>query len=153
MTRAKTWALVTNGVAAKIVRGLRKQDDLEPIEMATGAVSTHLRDIMADKSGRSFSSGSPGARSAMEPGADPVKRDMQDFARETLSFLDEEHRKGEFEQLAIIAAPRMLGILRQEMPSTLADAVMFEHAGNYLHVTDHELKGTVSALIEKEARA
>jgi hypothetical protein len=84
MARIETWALVTNGVQARILRGLENGGAQAPIDIVSKADSTHLRDIMSDRSGRSFKSGDTGRRSGMELGSDPVRRDMQDFAQETI---------------------------------------------------------------------
>lgn len=143
MKKPKTWALVTNGVRARILRGLENGVPDGPIELVSMARSTHLREIMADRSGRSFSSDRSGRRSAMEPGSDPIRRDMQDFARDTFETLEKHRREGGFERLAIFAAPKMLGILREEMPDTLRDCVFLERPLNLIHCPEAELRGTV----------
>jgi protein required for attachment to host cells len=150
MTRRKIWALVTNGVRARVVRGLENGDSLDPIEFASKASSTHLRDIMADQAGRSFSSDASGRRSAMEPGSDPVLRDMQDFATETLEFLERHRRAGDFDRLVVVAAPRMLGVVRQEMPSGLKDAVMLEHSANLVQLDEAELRARMREMVKQE---
>ena len=151
MVRDKTWALVTNGVQARILRGLEDGDHEEPIEIASKAVSTHLGEMMSDKSGRSFSSGSVGHRSAMESGSDPVRRDMQNFAHETLSVLPSHLRAAHFNRLAIFAAPKMLGIIRQEMSTPLQNAVVFESAANLINLPEADIRGFVRKAVGKGA--
>jgi len=107
---------------------------------------------MSDKSGRSVSSGTGGRRSAMEPGSDPVHRNMQDFAQETLSVLETHLRAEHFNRLAVFAAPKMLGIIRHEMPSSLQKAVMLESDANLINLPDADLQDFVRNAIGKEAR-
>lgn len=150
MARTKTWALVTNGVLARILRDLEDSDSGDPIEIVSKAESTHLRDILSDKSGRSFASGDSGRRSAMEPGSDPILHDMQGFARETLSVLEAHHRAGRFTRLAVLAAPKMLGVLREEMPSTLRKSIILEKDVNLINLPEADLRDAVLNAIGKE---
>ena len=150
MARNKTWALVTNGVRARILRGIEDGDSKEPIEINSKADSTHLRDILSDKSGRSFSSGDSGRRSGMEPGSDPILRDMQDFAHEILSVLETHLRAGRVSRLAVFAAPKMLGILRREMPPSLRQTVILERSANLINLPEADLRNVVRKGIGKE---
>ena len=150
MARIKTWALVTNGVLARILWGLEDGDSEDPIEIVSKAESTHLRDILTDKAGRSLASGDSGRRSAMEPGSDAILCDMQDFARETLSVLETHHRVGRFTSLAVLAAPKMLGVLRQEMPSTLRKSIVLEKDVNLINLPEADFRDVVLNAIGKD---
>lgn len=152
-TRKRTWALVTNGVRARILRGLEDGDPQAPIELASEAPSTHLGDILPDRAGRSFSSDTSGRRAAMEPGSDPVQRAMQDFARRILSTLGDHQRAGRLTRLAIFAAPRMLGILRHEMPAHLAGIVILERDLNLINLPEAELREAVLCALQEEREA
>lgn len=147
---SKTWALVTNGVRARILRGLETRGAQDPIELVSKTRSTHLRDALSDKPGRSFASDGSGRRSAMAPGTDPIQRDMQDFARETLTLLEQHFRARDYALLAIFAAPKMLGILRQELPASLRDAVTLERATNLIGLPEAELRETVRGVLQAE---
>ena len=149
--RYKTWALVCDGVRARILRDLEDGDWHDPIELVSKAKSTHLRDYLSDKAGRSFASGAGGRRSAMEPGSDPVLHDMQEFAQETLGVLEDHFRQGHLTRLAIFAAPKMLGILRREMPASLNSAVILESDLNLINLPEAELRDAVIRPLGKEA--
>jgi protein required for attachment to host cells len=150
--RYKTWALVTDGVRARILRDLEDGNSHDPIELVSKAKSTHLRDYLSDKAGRSFASGADGRRSAMEPGSDPVLRDMQDFAQETFSVLEDHFRKGHLTRLAIFAAPKMLGVLRREIPASLKDAVTLERNLNLFNLPEADLRNAVIRALGKEPK-
>lgn len=151
MGGARTWALVMSGVRARILRGVEDADGEDQIELVSRAPSTHLRDIMADQAGRSFSSDGSGRRSAMEPGGDPVLRDMQDFAADTADLLEKHRRAGDFQRLAVFAEPRMLGILRHEFPATLWATVFLDLPINLVSLPERELRDRVKDHIDQRA--
>lgn len=152
MARHKTWALVTNGVRARILQGVEDSDGQEPIELVSQAPSTHLRDILSDKAGRSFASDASGRRSAMEPGSDPIQRDMEDFAQETLATLEGHLRAGHLTRLAIFAAPKMLGILRRQMPASLRDVLILERDLNLINLSQADLRSAVIGALQEERK-
>ena len=152
MARHKTWALVTNGVRARILQGVEDSDGQEPIELVSQAPSTHLRDILSDKAGRSFASDASGRRSAMEPGSDPIQRDMEDFAQETLATLEGHLRAGHLTRLAIFAAPKMLGILRRQMPASLRDVLILERDLNLINLSQADLRSAVIGALREERK-
>lgn len=148
MAKPKIWALVSNAVRARIIGGL-DGDAEDHIELVRQAESTHLRDILSDKAGRSFTSNHGGRRSALEPGSDPILRDMHDFARETLDFLERHRRSGSFDQLVIVAAPKMLGVLREECPESLKPAIVAERAANLVQMPETELRRTMRLFLKE----
>ena len=149
-SRKKTWALVSDGVRARILRDLEDGGAQAPIErFVSKAKSTHLRDYLSDKAGRSFASGAAGRRSAMEPGSDPVLRDMQDFAQETLSVLEDHYQKGDMTGLAVFAAPKMLGVLRREISASLKAVVILERDLNLINLPEADLRAAVIRALGK----
>lgn len=151
MGGTRTWALVMDAVRARVLRGVQDADGEDPVELVSRASSTHLRDIMADKAGRSFASDGSGRRSAMEPGSDPVRRDMQDFAAETADFLEHHRRAGDFSRLAVFADPKMLGILRTEWPATLWETVFLDLPLNLVSMPERDLRERVLDHIRNNA--
>ena len=151
MRGTRTWALVMNGVRARVLRGVEDSDGEDPVELVSRANSTHLRDIMTDKPGRSFASGASGRRSGMELGSDPILRDMQDFAGETADFLEKHRRAGDFARLAVFAEPKMLGILRKEFPATLWSTVFLDMPLNLIALPESALRSRVIDEIRNRA--
>lgn len=150
MRKPRIWALVADGVRARILRGLEDGTPSSdpPGELVSRSRSQHLRDLMAGKPGRSRSPDRSGRSPAMDDGADMVRHDMQDFARELLARLDSHRLAGELERLAIFAAPDMLGILRAEMPRSLRARVFLERAQNLMPLDETELREVVKAEIQ-----
>lgn len=145
MQRPRTWALVADGVRARILRGLEGGAPVPqpPTELITRSRSQHLRDIMSDRPGRAHASDRGGRRSGMEPGSDPIRRDMQDFAHELMDRLNSHRRAGDFERLAIFAAPAMLGLLREAMPRAVRNTVFLERSQNLVQFDEAELRELV----------
>jgi protein required for attachment to host cells len=143
--------LVTNGAQARILRDVEHADAVEPVELVSREPLTHLRDIMSDKPGRSFASRARGRRSAMEPGSDPVLRVMQDFAAETAEYLEKHRLAGDFSRLAVLAEPKMLGVLRSTFPAGLWATVFLDLPINLTTLPDRELGARVLDLIRKNA--
>jgi len=148
--RQKTWALVSDGVHARILRDLEDGDSHDPMELVSKAESTHLRDYLSNKAGRTFASGAGGRRSAMEPGSDVVLRDMQDFAQKIFGVLEDRFRKGKMTRLAIFAAPKMLGVLRREMPASLNSTVILERDLNLVNLPEADLRQAIMRALKKE---
>jgi protein required for attachment to host cells len=137
------WILVMNATRARLIRGLPESGEPAAPELVLRAPSHHLREVMSDKPGRSFSSGSPGRRSAMDYGSDPLRQDELEFVRQVIALIESHRRAGDFDRLAIVAAPHTLGLLREEMPHALQPLVSRELAKNLAGVLETALPGVL----------
>ncbi len=137
------WALAMSATQARIIKGVAKGAVDAVPELALHAEHKDLREILSDKPGRSYASvGS--ARSAMEYASDPVKDAKRAFVNETVALLHQHFVAHDFTRLAIFAAPEMLGLLRDGLPSDLQKAVIVEMPKNLLHETPHDLRRIVT---------
>jgi protein required for attachment to host cells len=150
IANSKIWALVLNGARCRILRGASGVVDDAPPELVLRSESRNLRDIMADKPGRSFASARGGRRSAMEYAGDPLAEDQRDFIRQIIALLESHRRAGDFDKLAIYAEHDMLGHLRQMIPQTLADTVIREVPKNLLHLSAQDLAEAVTRKYDDE---
>jgi protein required for attachment to host cells len=144
MRNEKQWVLVLNATNARILRNLVRGGATSGDEIVLRAESRSLKDIMSDKPGRSFSSGSAGRRSGMEYGSDPVHEDALAFARKVVEELETLRIAHAFDQLAIFADPEMLGIIRKQLPKALKAMVNAEVDKNLLHESEHDLPRIVA---------
>ncbi|SNT42991.1 Protein required for attachment to host cells [[Luteovulum] sphaeroides subsp. megalophilum] len=135
------WVLVLDATRARILRNVEGPTMLSELVLRTPA--RKLRDIMADKPGRSFSSMGWGRRSAMDYGSDPLLEDEQEFLRQVIALLDCHRKAGEILQLAIFAEHRVLGLLRPMLPPALERLVLHEAALNLLQLPPQDLARTV----------
>jgi protein required for attachment to host cells len=132
-----------NATRARILRDLHPAPGGGSTELVLKSEAHHLRDIMTDRPGRSFSSGSAGRRSAMEYRTDPLEEDERDFARQVIALLDTHRRSGDFDALAVYAEHELLGMLRKEMPESLKERVVREVPKNLVHLPPHELPAVI----------
>lgn len=79
----------------------------------------------------------------MDYASDPAKEDMRAFAAEVVELLDAHRAAGDFAQLAVFAAPEMLGLLRGAMTPGLRATVVLERDKNLLHEAPKALRATV----------
>ncbi|WEX10810.1 host attachment protein [Chelativorans sp. AA-79] len=149
MKKPRTWILVTDGGQARIVRELAC--DAETGERLDDLVfeieHKPLRRIMADRPGRSFES--HGARrSAMEYRSDPVRDRQRRFASMLSKHLQYHHAAGEFDRLAVVAEPRMLGIVRQTLPAALREVVVSEIGKDLTKLPADELYAALAGIAD-----
>jgi protein required for attachment to host cells len=150
MAAPRIWALVIDGNSARILRDFAMHQETprtSPIDLASAAPSSHLRDLVSDRPGRSIASDHSGRRSAMVPAGDKVQRDMQDFAQNVGEVLHGHLQAGAFDFLAIFADPHMLGILRKELPASLWAVVVIDLPKNLLPLPDQALCDAVQRAV------
>lgn len=145
MAQAKTWALVSDGVRARIVRGLDGPSSDAPPELIFKSRAAHMKAVLADRSIR----GARGSGPAPVARQDPILADMRDFARCLLGLLLSRFQSGALRRLALFASPRMLRALREEMPAGLQDAVILERACNLVGLSVSDLRDEVYAILER----
>ncbi|MGV6871878.1 host attachment protein [Pseudochelatococcus sp. B33] len=147
MKAETTWVLIADGARARIVRdlGASRESGERPGDLVFEIDHKKLREIMSDKPGRSFSSHGP-QRSAMEYSSDPVQAQEEKFAGTLLKELERRHASGEFDRLAIIAEPRLLGVIRRILPSTLRGTIVKEVAKDLTKLPEQELREAIAEL-------
>jgi protein required for attachment to host cells len=105
--------LVNEGVG----KGLRQVGHEEMQDKAAEAAG------FADQRGRSQSAPG-GARHGMEPHETEAEHRRGLFAAEAVAAISAAWDAGGYDRLVIAAPPKMLGLLRAEMPGALSDALM-----------------------------
>ena len=141
MKSTTTWILVADGSQARIASHMGPGKGLEPVlENQLHGRNLPGRDIMADRPGRAFDSAGQG-RHAMEPVTDPRVHEKQDFIREIAALLDTESKRGRYDRLVIVAPPKALGYLRQELSDHVRSKVSGELDKDLVHVPLHDLAG------------
>ena len=146
MKARRTLVLVADGARARILREPGSSADggdrLE--DLVFEADHKRLREIMSDRPGRSFAS--QGARrSAMEYHSDPVRGQEEEFAATLVSQLVRHHAAGDFDRLAIVAEPRMLGHLRQKLPAFIRKLITSEAARDLTKLPTDKLRDAILA--------
>jgi len=147
MKTVRTWILLASANRARVVlhegpgHGV---SEVAGLEMEVPAKQG--KDIMADKPGRSFDSAGTG-RHGMEMHTDPVRVERARFADEIVAMLEKHCRLGEFDRLAIVASPGMLGDLRKAMPKQLAGRIHAEVAKDLTAIPNDEVPAHLADLL------
>lgn len=142
----RIWYLILNSNRARILRGLPAEHEPDEAELSLQSRHRHLRGHLQDRPTRTFSIGSPGRRSGVEPAADPVREDTLRFLRDVKEFLGTEQKAHAFDGLVVVAPPETLGLWREDLGEPLSSAIRAELARNLMRQSAHELVETLRDL-------
>lgn len=121
-----TWVVVADASQAEIYMREKRFSELESVQrMTEPAARMKEGDLVADSPGRSFDIRG-GGRHAMEPDHSEKERIRADFAGRIAAELEAGRNAGQFQHLAIIATPDMLGALRASLSATTRRLVVLE---------------------------
>jgi protein required for attachment to host cells len=154
MKPQRIWVLVADGSRARILRDvlLSEKTPAGREDLVFHAERRQLREIMADKPGRSFAS-TGARRSAMEYHSEPVREEDRAFAAMLAHTLHSYHLAKDFDQLIVAAAPQMLGDLRRAFPESLREVIAAEIAKDFTKLPAHELHDVIRQLEIKRLSA
>lgn len=120
------WILVANQAEAQIYASGQVPRHLMLVDTLVNETGTaHSRDLISDAPGRAFDRfGS--ARHAMEPNVGVKLEQRRRFVKDMVDKLEKAHSKGDFDQLVLLAAPAVLGVIRKTLPTDLVKSVVKE---------------------------
>ncbi len=120
------WILVANQAEAQIYASDRLWKNLQLADVLLNEEgSAHPRDLISDAPGRAFDRFGP-ARHAMEPNTGVKEEQRRRFVKEMVERLETGHLKGDFDQLVVLAAPAVLGVIRKHLSGGLEKTVIKE---------------------------
>ena len=148
-----TYVLVANRASAALFRtqGPNQAPDLvQRFDNPKGRLKSG--EIDSDRPGRAFDR--MGAnRHSLSAEESPTDRVAHDFARQLAEHLDGGRERGDFDQLGLIASPRMLGHLRAALSKPTRALVYGELAKDLGDPEPHELVPYLEALAHSPVRA
>jgi protein required for attachment to host cells len=153
----RTFVLVADASRARLYLQTQGSAQISLLEeFAHPESRAKAKDLMADKPGRSFSSGGmTEARSAKEYRTDPKEVEFEKFARELGHRLASHWDAHAFEDLVIAAPPKFLGLLRAALATHhdgVSNRVVAWHEKDFTAVTDvRELSERLSLGEERAA--
>ncbi|MEZ5828169.1 MAG: host attachment protein [Hyphomicrobiales bacterium] len=138
MKKAKLWYAIADGGRARFV----ERDENGAFRTVASFVSTDLHqssaDLGRDRPARVQDSAGPG-RHAVEPKRDLKDAAKEDFVKLVADELATEHERGQFDQLMLVAPPRVLTELKQKLAKPIADVVVKDLQKDLTKVPDHDL--------------
>jgi protein required for attachment to host cells len=139
MKRIITWILITDGSQARLFRNDGPGRGVAPLsdDLLTGC-NLPGREIMSDRPGRTFDSAGQG-RHAKEPRTDPREVEKRRFAHTLAVMLEDGLNQGSFDCLVLVAPPRALGQLRDELSESVHDKISAELAKDLTQTPQHKL--------------
>jgi protein required for attachment to host cells len=122
----RIWVLVANQAEAQFYTCKRLPGKLEPAGTLTNEEgAAHARDLISDAPGRVHDR-TGNARHMMEPDTAVKVEIRRRFVKEMVGRLESAHRRHDFDELVIMAAPAVLGVIRKTMTAALSKAVVRE---------------------------
>jgi len=142
-----TWILLADGASAKVFEHKGPGQGFDAVsDLMFSQEPLKAGEIMADKPGRSFSSGSDG-RSAMEYSSDPVAVRERRFVERVAGELERKLQEKAFERLIVAAAPTALGDLRPAMSKHLRETIVAELPKDLTNLPTPQLEKHFSDLL------
>ena len=122
----RNWILVANQAEAQFYSSERLPGNLSLMEILKNKEGTaHPRELGSDAPGRAFDSQGQG-RHAMEPNTGVKEEQRRRFVKEMVDRLQAARVKGDFDQLVLLAAPAVLGVIRKTLNPGLEKTVVKE---------------------------
>ena len=141
------WIAVADGARARFFRSNAGGTRIEPaLDVELVADRRPSREMVTDKPGRTRDRAAFG-RHAMEPSTDPHEHAQQAFALQVAELLDEHRKKNAFDELIIVAPPKMLGYLREAMPEPLRRMVRREEPKDLTKLDPNTLPKRLAELV------
>ena len=136
------WVLVADSAQARILE-YDDKDKLEPVEELDHPAS---RDQGRDLIGNRPNQNQHNMEKTRKGEEHQALRDDESrrFAKEVSSFLSAAHSRNRFRQLVVIADPRFLGMLRQELADPVASCVSKSIDKNAVRLRAEELAAMVA---------
>tara|TARA_R110002049_G_scaffold30316_1_gene103036 strand:+ start:75922 stop:76458 length:537 start_codon:yes stop_codon:yes gene_type:complete len=125
MPHKNQWILVADGGRAHVIS---VHNDAEGRHLETVhemiADNRSSSDIASDKPGRGFASpGGNQQRHAMPPSTDPHEHAQVEFVDDVMSYLTAKRNDGKFDNLIVVAPPKIMGTVRQKMSKPVEQAL------------------------------
>jgi len=147
-----TWIVSADAGRARIFSESNPSKPLLDIEdMVNSAVRLRDSEINTDAGGVQAAGKSPhstgGAlpNNQYQPATTPEQHSAEIFARNISAYLVQAQREGKFQKLALVAAPKFLGVLRVELDPRLKELVSVEINKDYSHSNAHQLQEQIKA--------
>jgi protein required for attachment to host cells len=142
----KTWILIADAHHAQIWTRKDHQQPEKAELVEPSQQHRFRREIGSDRPGRVIAS-SDNRHAAVQPRADPLETEHRHFARELIKHLHDGFANHAFDRLAVIAAPKMLGLLRDGLDAQLEHALVADIAEDIVKLPPGEIRGKILALL------
>lgn len=132
--------IAADNTCARIFHTSSSQDPLEEKTVLVHPENRlHEKDLTSDRQGYSFSSHGYG-RKALSSHEEPKEYEIKKFVKEINEYLKNSEANKEFNQLIIIAAPKLLGTLKKQLNSNIKKLITYELKKNITKLSAAEIR-------------
>ena len=133
------WVIVADNAVARIYEQQEGGELRSIAEFSNPAAHARLHDLGSDRPGRRVDSFGHRHSLGSERG-DPKKRAVSALAQEIGQYVNDAHAAGRFAGLTLVAAPRLLGLLRDALSPACRACVTRTVRKDLVHSTEAELR-------------
>lgn len=124
---AKTWIVVADASRTRIFEVLDRDETLQELEdLVNPAGRQGERDLRTDNRGRFYGRGEQLQGHTAMPNTDPMTHENQLFAKTVTQHLERGRTENRYDRLCLIAAPKFLGLLRENLSKDAKNLVYEE---------------------------
>jgi len=132
--------IAADNTCARVFHAVSSQGPLEEKTVLVHPENRlHEKDMTSDRQGYSFSSHGH-SRKALSKHVDPKEHEIKQFAKEINEYLKNSEANHEFDQLIIIAAPKLLGTLKNQLNSSIQKLITYELKKNIAKLSAAEIR-------------
>ena len=144
---ARTWIVLADAATARVYEPQAGQRDWKLIAELTHPESRAKEsELGTDKPGRVKQS--TGSRAAMEPPTPRKEVEIEKFARQIATALDDAFVRKAYERLVLVAPPDFVGVLRAVLPERVEGRIATTIEKDYLHLDPPEARERVEQQLE-----
>ena len=140
MKHARIWYVIADGGRARFVERDEAGAYRTVLSFVAAEMHKRSRDLGLDRPARVKESANS-ARHAIEPRRDLHEAAKEDFIELVAEQLDAEHGRDQFDSLVLVAPPRVLTELKNNLSKPLAKLVVGDLQKDLTKVPDHDLTG------------
>jgi protein required for attachment to host cells len=147
-----TWIVTANAGHARFFAAPAPTEDLQEIEdMVNDAARLRTAESETDRMGPTsaaqsiHNTGGALPNKTYEPAQTPAQRATEMFAKDVAQYLLKGHQEGRYREIALVASPQFLGILRQQLDPQLKNLVSVEINKDYTGLSAAQLREYVRA--------
>ncbi len=144
------WILIADAAGAVIYEPELEHERLRAVRnFDHPSGRAHVQELVSARVGHARQPGPRGLAPAMAAPTDPHTLEAERFAGELAVELAAAYHRRDFHQLALIAPPRFLGLLRAALDAHVASAVVASAANDLTPIPPHDLWPHVREIVRR----
>lgn len=142
-----TWILIADTSRAKLLSAELPEEAWTPVETFENT-SAHLtsKELSPTPPGKMKQSGATKSRhTALEPRTTPKEAELERFVHRLVNYLEDAMARRAYDRLALVAPPRLLGMLRKALGKQIASRMQAAIDKDLVALDNDEIRERLSA--------